>query len=428
MGGRRHAVDGARGDLAEGIRAGAEAIAAAVAVVVPGSLRPEEAMAAVAALAEAERVVASAIARLSPRVCESGVYAKAGYASAPEWLGALAGTSAGAARGRLAAAGRAASVPALASALEEGELSSAELSVLAQAEAAAPGSAAPLLELVEGGAGHQALCDEAARMKAAARAKEAECERRAKVHALRHLRVHQCEAGGIRGEFFLDETQWARVQSIIEAEARARFKAAGSDDPTSFEAHRLDAFIDLLAGAKGTGGSRGSRARAEVLVLVDAEALRRGTTATGEICEIEGIGPVPVQSAIELLGEGSLRFLVKEGTDIKTVTRASRDLAKKTAIALVARDRACVVPGCGKHLGLQADHCHVDYADDGPTTYENLALLCPAHHDMMTHGGWKLTGEPGNWQWIPPPRPPSAGRIARQRKVTVAKATARRQT
>jgi len=58
--------------------------------------------------------------------------------------------------------------------------------------------------------------------------------------------------------------------------------------------------------------------------------------------------------------------LVKEGTDIKTVTRASRDLAKKDAIALIARDRACAVPGCGKHLGLQADHCHVDYGRRRP--------------------------------------------------------------
>jgi hypothetical protein len=247
------------------------------------------------------------------------------------------------------------------------------------------------------------------------------------VHASRHLRIQQCESGGIRGEFFMSETQWARVHPIIEQAARARFKAAGSDDPTPFEAHRLDAFVDLLARSKG---AKGSGARAEVLVLIDAEALRRGTTVTGEICEIEGIGPVPVHAAVELLGEGSLRFLVKEGTDIKTVTRASRDLAKKTAAALVARDRACVVPGCGKHLGLQADHCHVDYADDGPTTYENLALLCPAHHDMKTHGGWKLAGEPGHWQWVPPPKPPTAGRIARQRKVTAAKAkaTARRQT
>jgi hypothetical protein len=84
-----------------------------------------------------------------------------------------------------------------------------------------------------------------------------------------------------------------------------------------------------------------------------------------------------------------------------------------------------VVPGCGKRLGLQADHCYRDYADDGPSELENLALLCPAHHDMKTHGGWKLSRHDDAWQWIPPARPPDAGRIGRARRLAAAKAKGR---
>ena len=45
-------------------------------------------------------------------------------------------------------------------------------------------------------------------------------------------------------------------------------------------------------------------------MIIDAGALRRGTAEGGELCEIEGIGPVSVDAATELLGEGGLQFLV----------------------------------------------------------------------------------------------------------------------
>ena len=146
-----------------------------------------------------------------------------------------------------------------------------------------------------------------------------------------------------------------------------------------------------------------------------------GSTCTGEICEIAGIGPVPVEAAIELLGQGSLQFLLKEGTDIRCVTRSNRDLAQKTAMALTARDRVCVVPGCGKRLGLEGDHI-VEFEHDGPTTYDNLARICPAHHAMKTYGKWTLSGGVGKWKWTPPARPLSAGAISRTRRVATAKA------
>jgi hypothetical protein len=384
----------------------------------PGRLSGAQAMAMASCFGEIERASASGMARVSPRIIETGAFATDGHASAPDWLSALTGTSAGAAKGRLAAAERAAEVPELRKALKDGLLSAPELNVVATAGAADPAAIPTLLELVEERASHQELCASADAAKAAARRREDERARRARVHAGRHLRWRQCEGGGIRGEFLCDEVQWARVWPRIEAEAQARWKAAGAEQGEPFEAHRLDAFIDLLSHS----GTKDVGARPHCLVVVDAEALRRGSTRTGEICEIDGIGPVPVEAAVELLGEGSLQFVIKEGTDIKTVTTSSRDLAQKTAMALIVRDRVCVVPGCGKRLGLQVDHCTIDYKDGGPTTYENLARLCPSHHAMKTYGKWSLSGRPGKWKWTPPSKPPSAGAISRARRVATAKA------
>ena len=387
----------------------------------PGRSTGDEARAIVALFAEAERAATSGKALFTPVVVATGSFAKDGHGSAAEWLGSLEGSSTGAARARLAAAERAARTPELTEALHGGGLSSDQLHVVTKTSAEVSDAAATLLPLAEGGASHQELRDTAARLKAAARRREDERTRRARVHTQRHFRVHQPDSGGIRAELFCDEVQWARVGPLVEAEAKERWKAAGKDGD-SLDAHRLDALIDLLAGSGGSGGDRS--ARVETLVLIDAEALRRGTTEGEEICEIEGIGPVSVAAATELLGEGALRYLVKEGFDIKTVTKATRDIAKCIDAALIVRDRTCCIKNCGKRLGLERDHVHIDYADDGPTELDNLVRLCPEHHALKTHGGWRIEGKPGNWKWIAPEHPKSAGAISRARKLAAAKAKA----
>jgi hypothetical protein len=389
----------------------------------PGEVSGDRARSLVSLLGEIERASSSGIALLSPRVIETGSYAKEGYASAPDWLGAVSGSSAGAARARLAAAERAAGSPELAEA-HDGQLSAAQLKIVAGAGALDPTAPGALLSLIEGGASHQELCASAARKCAAARSKETERARRARVHAQRHFCSHQDERGGIRGEFLCDEVAWATVAPLIEAKAKERWKRAGAAAGESLEAHRVDAFLELLGGAGATGSPRAGAPRA--IVLIDAQALRRGTAHGDELCEIEGVGPVSVDAARELIGAGGLHYVIKDGLDITTVTGSTRAIAQRIEVALLARDRTCVVPGCGKRLGLERDHYTIDYTDEGPTELANLARLCAPHHDMKTNGGWRLTGGPGHWSWVAPRRPPGAGAIARARRVAAAKARSRR--
>jgi hypothetical protein len=231
--------------------------------------------------------------------------------------------------------------------------------------------------LIAKGASNQELCDAASRRRAAARKVECERERRARVHANRHFRWHQDENGGIRSEFLCDEVAWAKVAHRLEADAKARWKAAGAAGGESLEAHRLDAFLALMAEASGSTCRSGPAPRA--VVLVDAEALRRGTTHGDELCEIDGIGPVSVDAATELIGDAGLQFVIKDGIDVRTVTGTTRVIRDRINIALLVRDHHCVVPTCGKRLGLERDHCRVDYAADGPTEMANPNLVQPAH-------------------------------------------------
>jgi hypothetical protein len=378
-------------------------------------------------LSETERWAASGVALFTPVVVRSGSYTKSGHGSAQEWLGSLSGTSAGQAKGRLAAAERAAVDPLLTEALHEGELSAEQLKLMARAATEAPESTGALLELVEQGGSHQELSDTVARQRAARRSRESERAREDRVHAQRHFRWRQDPEGGIRGEFFCGEAEWARVSPLLEKEAKGRWTAVG--DGSSYDAHRLDAFLDLLgrrSGGPGGADGAGHGARPHTVVLIDAAALRRGTTEGDELCEIEGIGPVSVAAASELIGEGGLSYVVREGVDIRTVTKRTRAVAACIDIALLVRDRKCGVPSCGKRHGLERDHRVVDYGDGGPTELKNLVRLCPEHHDLKTYGGWRLEGEPGNWKWVAPAHPKSAQQIARARKLAAVRAKAKR--
>jgi hypothetical protein len=101
------------------------------------------------------------------------------------------------------------------------------------------------------------------------------------------------------------------------------------------------------------------------------------------MCEIEGVGPVPVSTATDLLGHGALRYVVNEGFDIKAVTRPTRDIAACVDAALLVRDRTCVVAHCGNRHGLEGDHVRIDCADDGPTELDNVTRPVPAVGDTL---------------------------------------------
>jgi hypothetical protein len=387
----------------------------------PASVSGDEALAVVGLFGDAERAAASGVALFSPRVEETGSYAKVGHGSAAEWLGAVSGTSGGTAKGRLTAARRAASDPNLTEALHDAKLSLSQLKIVSDTAAVAPESMETLLDLTEQGASHQELSDTATRLRASARSRDTERARRDRVHQFRHFRVRQCPEGGVRGEFSCDEVEWARVSPALEADAKARWTAAGMAEP--LDAHRCDAFLAALGGTGGGSGTGGGNraARPHALVIIDAGALRRGSTEGGELCEIEGIGPVSVEAATELIGEGGVQFLVKDGVDIRTVTSTKRAIPQRVQAALIVRDRTCAA-GCGKRFGLQADHRLVDFGADGPTELDNLARLCAGCHDLKTYGGWRLEGLPGAWKWIAPAHPKSAFYIKRARQLAAAKA------
>jgi hypothetical protein len=139
-----------------------------------------------------------------------------------------------------------------------------------------------------------------------------------------------------------------------------------------------------------------------MIVHVAYEAIVRGALADGEVCEISGVGPVPLEVARSLATDSILRVLVTKGGQPMAVTPGKRTIPRALRLLIEARDRTCVVPGCDVKLGCQIDH-RKGFALLGPTDLENCGLLCKRHHDMKTYLGWALArAEDSTWTFTPP--------------------------
>jgi hypothetical protein len=155
-------------------------------------------------------------------------------------------------------------------------------------------------------------------------------------------------------------------------------------------------------------GKKTTRPNAVMHIRVDIDALKRGRTENGEICEIAGVGPIPVATATEYLGEAFLKLLVIDGTDIRTIAHMGRAIPAKLRTAVEERDRVCQVPTCDVSIGLEIDHIK-PFAEGGPASLENLVRLCKRHHLQKTHDGYRLekieteAGTEHRWAWRAPP-------------------------
>ena len=146
---------------------------------------------------------------------------------------------------------------------------------------------------------------------------------------------------------------------------------------------------------------------ATIIVRVDLAALRRGTVLPGELCALDGHGPVPVDVVRSLIDDAYLACVFTESGDIRAVSHLGRTINAHLRTALAFRDGGCVVPRCGVAYSLEIDHVH-PLEHGGATELDNLALLCHHHHRMKTYEGWTLertgpTDEDPGWTFTPQP-------------------------
>jgi Domain of unknown function (DUF222) len=341
-----------------------------------------------------ERVCAAAKSLLARRVEETKAWRGGGHRSAAHWVAEVTGETVGAAACTLETARALDALPETDAAFRSGSLSESQAAEITSTAVECPNAEADLLETA-GSTSVKGLKDHCRLVRAGAEADDKAWARRLRESRRAHKWTDPDGAYCVSARLAPDAG--ARFDSAWEAHTDRIFREArraGRHEPRA--AYAAEALVALA--------TDGPCKPVEVRVTVDTAALARGHTEAGERCEIDNLGPVPVTIARTLLNDASVIAMVKDGDDITTVSSPKRTIPKKLRRALEARYPVCGVIGCANDWFLQIDHV-VPVEERGETNIHNTWRICPHHHFLKTHCGWRVLGEPGHWDLVPPHAP-----------------------
>jgi len=338
---------------------------------------PQAAEVATRAAAMIRKLTASQV-RLAGRVDETRAFT-ATHRDAAGWLAATTGSSVGDASRMLRTGERLADCPTTREAFEAGALSLAEAEVVSQAAKADPSAEPELVRLATRRHNLHGLREQADRVRRGAHRAEDEAARAAAIRASRRwIESNDTVDGAPRIDAkFVPQDHAAAKQVLARFQQRIYDETSSStttgapapatlfgDDAVGDDGESAGDVMPWLPGGSGRSSRR-------PCVVVDAIALQRGWAASGETCEIPGVGPVEVAWARRLMGDGVFDVVV--------------------------------------HI--------VDFEPGHDTSYANLRQNCGTDHEDKTQGRMHVEGRGDLWWFTPtgdaggtgaPPQPRTA--------------------
>lgn len=330
----------------------------------------------------------------------AGEYADDGALRALDWLRWKCKLSAGAAAERLTVARQLDQLPKTEDAFARGEVSYQHVAVLARtadhvgadrvrkveasllkaAETMDPGQLVGVAKDFEHRLDQQAALNEANR-----------------AYERRYFHIGDPVDGLVRIDGLLHSEAGAIVRQALDAHGAP----SKNDDRTSGQ-RRADSLVELIAhAANGKSADRGGGNRPHLIIRASLETLAK--TPSAPAGELEHGGTVPAETVRRLACDSAITRIVGLGELEAEISRASRTIQPSTRRALAVRDRHCVFASCDRPPVWCDGHHLKFWGDGGPTTLENLALLCRPHHRKVHEGGWRLERrKDGRFVAIPP--------------------------
>jgi hypothetical protein len=165
---------------------------------------------------------------------------------------------------------------------------------------------------------------------------------------------------------------------------------------------QADALVELARRALNGGELPDLGAeRPHVRVAIDLAALCAERGAAGVAGgELAWAGPITPETARRICCDASVTRMITgpDGLPLD-VGRAQRTASTAIRKAVIARDSHCVFAGCDRLPEWCDVHHQVHWAHGGPTSCENGALLCQAHHTAVHEGGFTVSRDPGTAHW-----------------------------
>jgi hypothetical protein len=343
-------------------------------------------------LAAVEKVSAPARARAAARAGGCGVHRERGFADVSDWMALATGVTAGAAKSALETVAALDSQPEAKAALDAGELSIAQARELVRTEAAVPGSSAGLLDV--------AKSESLRKLKERARDRRLRAVDPEELHARQHAAMHHRHwinaLGNVAYSGELPPEIGIPIVNRLDAEADRLWRKAHQDSKQDLadsgatpDVRRSGLAAQALVQMMENVGGKGNGNRADMVIVCDLQAYRRGHAHEGEPCHIIGGGPIPVSVVKELSRDAFLKAVLHDGTEIHTIAHFGRryPAVLQTALELGAppdlKGAVCAAPGCDRGYHLQRDHID-PVANGGLTSFGNNQMLCPSSHRRKT--------------------------------------------
>ncbi|TNM37292.1 DUF222 domain-containing protein [Nocardioides albidus] len=180
-------------------------------------------------------------------------------------------------------------------------------------------------------------------------------------------------------------------------------------DPRDAGARLWDALVDAcdrLTASDDLPRDHGTQPRVIVLIdqeslkqqIIDAGLARNGHTPTGARFSATTVRRMACDAEI-------IPAVLGAHGQVLDVGRTQRLVTAAIWMALVIRDRHCAFPGCTR-MPLACDAHHITHwAAGGPTSLDNLIMLCRHHHVLLHQTPWIVHIDPDTRQpvWTPPP-------------------------
>jgi hypothetical protein len=189
-------------------------------------------------------------------------------------------------------------------------------------------------------------------------------------------------------------------------------------DPREAGARLWDALVDACGRLQATDDlphDHGTTAR--IHVTMSLEDLRRQLRGHGQLSgeELLDAGDRLSAAAVRRLACDAeiIPAVLGSRSQVLDLGRAQRLVTAVLWLALVLRDRHCAFPGCTRPpIACDAHHIR-HWADGGPTSLDNLVLLCRHHHTLTHHTPWEVRLDPVTRRpvWTPPPPVPIGDRM-----------------
>lgn len=309
-----------------------------------------------------------------------------GFMSCAHWLSWRTGIDIGATREKVRVARALPDLPLLSGALQRGQVSYAKVRALTRI--ATPATEGRLLEVA-----YQGTASQVERLvRAWRRCDRVEEERK---QLSRSVTTYVDDDGMVILRARLTPEQGAVVQRAIEAaserlyqESREAAAPERIEEEVTAGQRRADALALLAECALNADLDRGSAAdRYQVVLHVETAATPLSPDPPPTIDLLDGAISVSAETSRRMSCDASVVVMIEspDGAALD-VGRKTRTIPTAIRRALNARDGRCMFPGC---TARRCDAHHlVHWADGGPTSVDNLVLLCRRHHTLVHERGF----------------------------------------